>query len=150
MCLCNTPMARKCALTLDDLKVVIDFYKFSPTLDDKLFVAMLLTGFFGLMCLGELAFLDDKTLRNWHKVTQRTSVHTSADFYSFLLPAHKADQFFEGNHILIHAQQFCHNPLTHFLAYLHACDAAFPLASPLWLTQAGEVPTRSFFINHLR
>jgi hypothetical protein len=146
----NTPTTRKRALTLDDLELVIKHYAFSPNLDDKLFVAMLLTGFFGLMRLGELAFPDDKSLRNWRKVTRRTSVQVTDDFYSFLLPAHKADQFFEGNRILIRARQFRHNPLAHFVSYLRARDAAFPLASPLWLTEAGEVPTRSFFINRLR
>jgi hypothetical protein len=146
----NSPTVRKRALTLDDLELVVHHYEDSPHLDDKLFVAMLLTGFFGLLRLGEMAFPDDRTLRNWRKVTRRTSVNISADLYSFMLPAHKADPFFEGNHIVIRARQVRLNPLVHFRAYLRARDAAFPLASPLWLTAAGTIPTRSFFINCLR
>lgn len=145
----NTPMTRKRALTLDDLGVVILHYQHSLDLDNRLFVAMLLTGFFALLRLGELAFPDNKSLQNWRKVTRRASVQVTDDFYSFLLPAHKADQFFEGNRIIVRAQQFQHNPLQHFLAYLHLRDAAFPLASPLWLTKAGTVPTHAFFINRL-
>jgi hypothetical protein len=146
----NTPANRKRALTLDDLAVVLKFYQSSQDLDDNLFVAMLLTGFFGLMRLGELVFPDDKRLRNWRKVIGRTSVRITSDFYSFLLPAHKADQFFEGNRVIIRVQQFGLNPLSHFLDYLRARDSAFPLASPLWLTRACDVPTRSFFVNRLR
>jgi hypothetical protein len=146
----NSPATRKRALTLDDLEVVIRHYESSPHLDDKLFVAMLVTGFFGLLRLGEMTFPDDRTLRNWRKVTRRSSVRISADYYSFLLPAHKADQFFEGNRVVVRAYQIRHNPLVHFLSYLSARDAAFPLASPLWLTERGEIPTRSFFVNRLK
>lgn len=45
---------RKRALTLDDLGTVIQHYHNSTKHDDLLFVAMILTGFFALMCLGEL------------------------------------------------------------------------------------------------
>src|SRR6267378_819383 len=44
---------RKAALTLDDLGTVINYYSLSTNHDDLLFVAILLTGFFALMRLGE-------------------------------------------------------------------------------------------------
>ena len=66
------------------------------------------------------------------------------DQYEFHLPSHKADPFFEGNHILIKSQQYCDiNPLTAFTIYLDSRDRKFPLLSPLWLTSSGSIPTHT-------
>ena len=138
------------ALTLDDLATVLSHYNTSQDHDDLLFVSMLLTGFFALMRLGELTFPDDKSIHNWRKVTQRKSVIVSDDAYEFHLPAHKADRFFEGNRIIVRAEQFQHNPLTHFKSYLTSRDNLHPLLAPLWLTLNGSIPTRSWFISRLR
>jgi hypothetical protein len=146
----GTATSRKHALTLDDLHLVINHYSTSTIHDDLLFVAMLVTGFFGLLRLGEMTFPDDVALRNWKKVTRRTTVRIQEGMYEFLLPGHKADRFFEGNKIMIPAHRFRHQPLHHFQAYLTSRDALHPVASPLWLTAAGTIPTRSFFINRLR
>ena len=67
-----------------------------------------------------------------------------------MLPGHKADRFFEGNKIIIPAQRFTLHPLRHFSSYLTSRDSIHPIASPLWLTEAGKVPTRSFFVTRLR
>jgi hypothetical protein len=54
------------------------------------------------------------------------------DQYEFHLPSHKADPYFEGNHIIIKKQQYCDfNPLSLFQSYLHSRDSTFPLSSPL-------------------
>ena len=83
--------------------------------DELLFQTLLLTGFFALMHLGELTFPNDVNLCNWRKDTKRSTVKISNDQYEFHLPSHKADPFFEGNHILIKSQQYCDiNPLTTF------------------------------------
>lgn len=141
---------RKRALSLSDLDKVISFYDNSTHHDDILFVAMLLTGFFALLRLGELSFPNDKSLRDWRKVTKRSSVKTSDDQYEFHLPAHKADPFFQGNHVIIRANQFSHiNPLSHFTRYLSIRDASFPASSALWITSKGTVPSRDFFIRRL-
>jgi len=141
---------RKRALTLDDLGIVIHDYRNSRKHDDLLFVAMILTGFFALMRLGELTFPNDPNLRNWKKVIRRNTVVLSAEQYEFHLPAHKADRYFKGNRIIVRAQQFRHNPLLHFQSYLTSRDTLHPLATPLWITEAGTVPTRAFFITRLR
>jgi hypothetical protein len=47
--------------------------------DDLLFLAMLLSGFFALMHLGELTFHNDVRLRNWKKVTKRSTVVVNGD-----------------------------------------------------------------------
>jgi len=146
----GSPTCRKRALTLDDLGTVISHYHNSLQHDDLLFVAMLLTGFFALMRLGELTFSNDPALHDWRKVTRRSSVLMTDDRYEFFLPAHKADRFFEGNKIVVMAQQFKHQPLLHFSNYIKSRDKMLPLASPLWLTAAGTVPTRAFFISRIR
>jgi len=149
-CLRGSPTNRKRALTLDDLSIVISHYQQSNSHDDRLFVAMLLTGFFALMRLGELTFPDNVALRDWRKVTKRASVLLFNNRYSFFLPAHKADRLFEGNRIIVMRHQIRHDPLFHFQSYMQSRDSLFPLASPLWLTKDGQVPTRSFFIRRLR
>ena len=146
----GTPTSRKRALTLDDLGDVINHYQTSTFHDDLLFVAMLVTGFFALMHLGELTFPNDPALRDWRKVIRRSSVVITDDHYEFFLPAHKADRFFEGNKIVVMAKQFCHQPLRHFHEYIASRDSLLPLASPLWLTANGSIPTRSFFITRIR
>ena len=141
---------RKRALTVADIQLVITHYLSSTLHDDLLFVAMLLTGFFGLLRLGELTFPNDISLQNWRKVTRRTTVKLQDSFYEFSLPGHKADRFFEGNRIIIPAHRFNLHPLRHFSKYLASRDSIHPVASPLWLTEAGTVPTRSFFVARLR
>ena len=143
---------RKRALTTDsdDLQLVINHYQHSTLHDDLLFVAMIVTGFFGLLRLGELTFPDDPSLQNWKKVTRHNTVHMHDNIYEFILPGHKADRFFEGNKIIIPAHHFDIHPLQIFLKYIGSRDTIHPVASPLWLTEAGHIPTRSFFINRLR
>ena len=145
----GSAVKRKRALTLDDLARVIDYYSTSTKHDDLLFIAMLLTGFFALMRLGELTFPDDKSLREWRKVTLRNSVRCTNELYEFHLPSHKADAFFEGNRVIVRKDQFRHDPLFHFSRYLASRDRLFPVSSPLWITEKGHVPTRSFFTTRL-
>ena len=118
--------------------------------DDLLFVSQLLSGFFTLMRLGELTFPDDESIHDWRKIIRRDSVRVFPDFYEFFLPHHKADRYFEGNRVIVRKKQFQHDPLAHFNAYLASHDRLFPLSTPLWITSAGQVPTRSFFTRRLR
>ena len=128
----SVAVKRKRALTISDLEIVISDLSHSIAHDDLLFLAMLLTGFFALMRLGELSFPNDIKSRDWKKVTKRSSVIISNDQYEFHLPSHKADPFFEGNHVVVKAKQFCDiNPLTIFAAYIASRDKLFPLLSPL-------------------
>ena len=145
------PTSRKRALTLDDLRVVIHHYAHSNSHDDRLFVILLLVGFFALMRLGELSNPDNKNLHNPLKVIKRTSVVILDDSFQFFLPGHKADKFFEGNTILLSRSSSTEiNTYQHFISYLTSRDNLFPFSSPLWLRSDGTIPTRSFFINRLR
>ncbi|KJA20809.1 hypothetical protein HYPSUDRAFT_110131, partial [Hypholoma sublateritium FD-334 SS-4] len=146
----GTPIARKRALSLNDLAIIINDLPDAPPHDTLLFTAMITSGFFALLRLGEMTFPDDPLIREWRKITRRSSVVTSDTQYEFFLPSHKADRYFEGNRVIIRKQQFQHNPLALFLRYLKSRDTLFPLCSPLWLTSKGEVPTRSFFMRRLR
>jgi len=142
-------VVRKHALSTKDLNMVADCYSKSSEHDDLLFVVMLYTGFFCLMRLGELTFPDDKSIQNWKKITRRSSVSVKIDTYKFHLLGHKADRFFEGNQIIIRGDQFRLCPLPHFACYLSSRDRLHPVASPLWITNSGHVPTWSFFITRL-
>jgi hypothetical protein len=144
------PTSRKRAITTDDLCIVISHYASSTDHDDRLFVAQLLVGFLALMRLGELTNSDTKKLRNPLKVTKRTSVLISDEFFQFFLPGHKADKFFEGNNILLSRQPHRGIDAYHqFLSYLTSRDRLFPYSSPLWLRSNGTIPTRSWFISRL-
>ena len=147
----SSPVKWKRALTFGDLQKVVNDLDGSTLHDDLLFKAMLLTGFFALMRLGELTFPDEFRLRNWKKISKRSTVVISTNQYEFLLPAHKADPFFEGNRIIVKKEQHCSlNPLSVFREYLTSRDDLFPLSSPLWVLHNGSVPTRKFFITRLR
>jgi hypothetical protein len=145
------PTRRKRVPTRPDVDHVLAHYaSASCSHDDLLFLSMFLTAFFALLWLGELTFPDDQFVRDWHKISRRSSVVLSNSHYSFTLPAHKADRIFEGSHILVCGEKFSCPSLLHFTRYLSSHDALFPLVSPLWLTSTGTVPTRSFFIWRLR
>ena len=147
----SSPTKRKRALTFDDLYQVLNHLSTSSNHDDLLFQSMLLTGFFALMRLGELAFPNEIRLRNWKKISKRSTVLLKDDQYEFDLPSHKADRFFEGNRIIVKGQQYCDiNPVRVFAKYLSSRDRLFPLASPLWVRRNGTVPTRQFFVTRLR
>ena len=120
----SSPIKRKRALTLSDLSKVLNETSHSNSHDDKLFRTMLLTDFFALMRLGELSFPNDVKLRNWKKVTKRSSVSVSDEQYEFHLPSHKADPFFEGNHIIVKKKQYSNiNPLLFFQEYIASRDS---------------------------
>jgi len=137
-------------LTLSHLHTVIAHYRTSsPSHDDLLFVAMLLTGFFALLCLGEMVFPDDVQTCEWWKVTQHHTVSLLPGRYEYVLSYHKADRLYSGNQVLITKGSSDPNPVDHFDTYLHSRDSLFPLHSPLWLRSNGQVPTCSFFIHRL-
>ena len=146
----SQPTRRKSPLTSLDLEQVVTvFNQGEAHHDDKLFVAMLLTGFYALLRLGEMAFPDDAHIRDWRKISRRRTVVVTETTYRFILPFHKADRFFNGSEILITAGPWSPNPLPHFLAYLSSRDALFPLHSPLWVRENGDIPCRSFFTHRL-
>ena len=146
----GTPIKRKTPLSHANLLFVLDSMVSSPSHDDLLFAAIMLTGFHTLMRLGELVFPDKTVLRNYRKVSLRHSVSLLPHQYSFFLPSHKADRFFEGNIIVVQKTDRPTDPYQPFLAYILSRDSKFPLHPELWLTSHGSVPTRHWFISRLR
>ena len=114
------PTSCKQALTITDLETVVNALSSSTNFDDHLFLAQLLTGFFTLFCLGEMTYPDDPSLRDPRKVTKQNSVHVDDSSYTFFLPGHKANRFFEGNTVIICKNTHKFDPHMHFLTYLHA------------------------------
>lgn len=145
----SSPTKRKTALTLDDILYVAKRYPTSPSYDDDLFLAMLTTGFFALLRLGEMAIPDDLKLRDYRKVTLASSVSVSDNSFSFFLPTHKADAFFEGNRVLIKRRKHQPDPYGYFIRYWSNRHQLFPLRRELWLMSNGQPPPRAFFINRL-
>src|ERR1700678_4794957 len=92
----GNPVKRKTPLSHANLLFILDSMVSQPSHDNLLFAALLLTGFHALMRLGELGFRDKKILRNYRKISLRHSVSILPNQYSFFLPSHKADRFFEG------------------------------------------------------
>ena len=141
---------RKKALSIADLRFLTQQIDWPCDHDDLLFVAILYTGFHGLLRLGEMTFPDDASIRDWWKVIKRSSLVLTTHSYEFILPAHKADKTFEGNKVIVCALCSALDPQSLFLLYLSSRDRLFPASSPLWLTSHGFVPTRFFFMSRLR
>jgi hypothetical protein len=75
------------------------------------------------------------------------SVEPLADAISFLLPGHKSDQYFEGNHLYIHKSSS--EPYRLFKLYLTSHDTLFQARPKLWLGADGTIPTCAWFIHCL-
>jgi hypothetical protein len=150
----GTPTTRKDPLMVMDLRHVITHLRLIPdhgnAHDDLLFIAQILTGFTALLRLGELVLPDSAALHNYRKVSRRHTVKMVEDHFTFFLPGHKADRFYEGNTIVVKRLADSPDPLTHFQSYLKSRDHLFPYNAHLWLRSTGLVPTRRWFISRLR
>lgn len=145
----NVPTSRKRPLSLDDLALLL--HRVPPSSHDNiLFRAMTLIGFFALHRLGELTTRDTKKLRSSRKLIRRSSVRLQNTSFSYVLPSHKADRFYEGNIVLIEKRQGRVDPHHEFSEYLGSRDNLFPFHPALFLTHTGTVPTRSWYISRLR
>ena len=142
--------SRKRPVTRSELADVSRQYSSSPSYDDSLFIAILLTGFHGLLRLGELTWPDNRNLRDYRKVIMRSSVQILPKSYQFTLPGHKADRLFEGSQILIQSTEFSDDAWGPFTKYLALRDQRFPLRPELWLTENGSIPLRGWFLRRFR
>jgi hypothetical protein len=143
------PTSRKTPLSRTELASLRDPHM-SGSYDDVLFFTQLVVGFHALLRLGELVWPDNASLRDYRKVTKRHTVELLPLGFSFLLPSHKADRFFEGNRVILQRLAAPDDPDSAFRLYLRSRDHRFPLHSPLWLRTDGSIPTRGWFIRRLR
>ncbi|KAL1701186.1 hypothetical protein EV121DRAFT_173824, partial [Schizophyllum commune] len=146
----GTAPNRKRPLNRRELAELQPTYAASQNHDDMLFWSLLLTGFHGVMRLGELVAPDRVDLRDYRKIIRRSSVRVREHAFEFFLPGHKADRFFEGNHVVIPQMATGDDPLAPFQRYLASRDGLFPYHPELWLRASGQVPTRGWFIRRLR
>jgi hypothetical protein len=101
------------------------------------------------MRLGELTDPDRKETCDPVKRSLCSSLKWNHECYSFLLPRHKSDTFFEGNRILIQKRATLPEPHQSMGAYLASCDKSWPLMPKLWVNSDGSVPKRSWFLSRL-
>ena len=143
-------VSRKWPVTRSELATIARSYSQSTSYNDALFLTILLTGFHGLMRLGELTWPDDKRHRDYRKVIMRNSVSVAPKSFQYTLSGNKADRLFEGSLVLIQSTDLADDAWTPFVKYLSLRDRRFPYRAELWLTQEGTIPTRSWFLRLLR
>ncbi len=147
----GSEVKRKLPLSRDDIRLAIKTLQASPDYDDQLFLAILVTGFNGLLRLVELSMPDTKKLRNWRKIVQRSFAEWLLVGYAFFLPTHKADTTFEENEVIIPTNADpTFNPTPVFRRYVASRDQKHPVHPALWVTAAGSIPTWSWFMKRLR
>ncbi len=146
------PASQKHALTEQDLSSVVQSLPSSPSHDDFLFVAILFTGWYCLLQLGELVQPNNCCLWDFWKAICHSSVKFASSpqpHIAFFLPMHKADQLWEGSSIVLEQWTGPLDPLPVFKNYLSSHDKLFPHLPDLWLTEASKIPTCSWFITRL-
>ncbi|XP_006458838.1 hypothetical protein AGABI2DRAFT_40469, partial [Agaricus bisporus var. bisporus H97] len=134
----NTPIQRKRALTLHDLSLITSYFDTSDNYDDRLFIAILLIGFYGLLRLGELVYPNDIRLDNTRKMVHRDTLTLVASSLQFQLPYHKADRYFEGNVVLIRRNSGITDPIRAMARYIVLRDHKFARYNDLWVREDGH------------
>ncbi|KAF8585598.1 hypothetical protein K439DRAFT_1255550, partial [Ramaria rubella] len=144
------PPARKWPISDSDLLCLLDHYA-SPSYDNLLFIMMLLTGFHALLRTAEFTQPESLSKQDSRKCVLWHSLSFQLDHFSFLLPYHKADRFFEGNIVMVHMRSPPHRlcPLVAMCSYATARDRLFPYHPELWLTSEGNMSTYSWFVSRL-
>lgn len=145
---------RKTPLTANDLGRMRGKYD-NGTYDDLLWLAILFTGFNGLHRLGELVWPDLRSEQDYRKVIPFSSLRWSADpcpHYTYHLPGHKGNRFFEGNTVMITRRRDCGDALPVMESYMarRNTGARTRCHPALFVREDGTIPTRSWFMSRLR
>ncbi len=145
----GTATIRKSPISPADIEQALTHLARPWSFDDLLFITLLLVGFLGLLRLGEITVPDSKQCHSYRRIISRGTVDTSNSIFTFLLPAHKADKFFQGNTIIITQRNNIPDPIPLCHQYLLGRDQLFPFHPQLWLRSNGSSPTRSWFLRYL-
>jgi len=141
---------RKQPLTEQDLPQLLSCFD-SGNFDNVLFISMLLIGFNALLHIREITFPDSPAWRSSLKLTMWHTCQVTPQYFSFHLPCHKGNRFFDGNTVLIeHKKDSTSSAYPFFISYLCTCNSHFPSHPELWLTSIGKVPTYSWFVSWLK
>ena len=141
--------SHKPPLDLTNLSQVLHPTVLSPLHDDLLLAALIGTGFFTLMRLGELVWPDSAQLQSYRKVVLHHSLSFDTNEYSFTLPTHKTVRLGHGNIILVRAFSAGIDPRPVMLNYICSQDNLFHSSPELWLTNEGCLPTHAWFMRRL-
>ncbi|EJD37389.1 hypothetical protein AURDEDRAFT_37400, partial [Auricularia subglabra TFB-10046 SS5] len=152
---------RKSPLAASDLARMLAKYGASDDFDDKLFLAILFVGFNALLRLGELVWPDSNALADYRKcipfssLAWRDALAPAGDGleqFSFTLPGHKGNRFFEGDTVVVTDRPDAANALPVMRSYLSArqANARYRLHPALFVHADGSVPRRSWFIRCIR
>jgi len=131
---------RKWPLTEQGLIAILECFN-SGNFNDLLFIPMMLTTFHALLRVGELTMPDSPAHRSSLKTIMCHTCTASTSQFSFCLPFHKGDRFFDGNTILV--EHHAGSPISAYPAFtrfLDARDLRFPRYPELWLTSDGRFP----------
>ena len=145
----GTPRLRKKPAAAEDISRIAHSLPRPWSFDDITFLTLLLCGFLSVLRLSELTVPDSRPRTDYCKITSRATAHLTTSNFSFILPTHKADQFFEGNKIIIVPRPHLLDPLLIIKAYLSGRDKLFPFHPQLWLASNGQPPRRSWFLQRL-
>ncbi|KAJ3567803.1 hypothetical protein NP233_g6123 [Leucocoprinus birnbaumii] len=146
----GVPIKRKLPLTTAHLRQIIQAHSDTSDIDDRLFVAITVIGFFGLLRLGEMTDPNDIRLINRKKTIRRDSLSITADELSFILPASKTDKFFAGNEVRLRKSTAAFCPVDAMKAYLSLRDQNFADSPWLWVTSHGYPPSRKWYMYRFR
>jgi hypothetical protein len=98
----GVPTHWKAPSSVHDLTCVVNDLSSSSMHNNFLFIVQLVSGFTGLLRLGELTFPDKLADCDFWKITICPSFEWLPNAFAFWLPSHKhkADTTFEGNHVI--------------------------------------------------
>lgn len=129
-------------LTEGDLARAVKVIGRHASHDDRLFVAMVWTGYYGQLHLSDL-------LSTHHTPTSReTCTRSAPDEYTIVLPVFaQVDRLCQRSVTVTIGPRYPQalNPYFHFTKYIHRRDRLFPYHVELWLLRSGERPTRAWF-----
>ena len=131
--MCSKGVCHKKPLSVCDLETVQAWLTGSTSFDDLLFEVQLNTRFAGLLQLGELVENDKPALQDWKKITMGHSLEWLLNVYTFLLPCHKGDLVFKGNHVICRRITGAPDPVCIMRKYIDMLDHLYPLYLQLWL-----------------
>jgi hypothetical protein len=135
---------QKRALTPDDLSALLTAFD-TPSHDNFLFLSLLFMGFSALLRLGEMTISNSPAKRSSKKIPSCHTLSISPAQFSFQLPFHKADRFYQGSKIIVLAKPDTPmDPLVFMHRYISSRDSLFPFHPELWLT----VMIRLLYQNH--
>ena len=136
-------------MTSSDLEWLFDHFNTSKH-DDTLFLTIILMGFHALLQLGEMTQPDSQEKCMSMKLSSRHTLCLHTLHFTYLLPFHKGNCFFEGNMVLVSSRPTSHMcPLWMMCRYLASRDSLFGLSPELWLTSDGCIPSYSWFVMKL-